>query len=69
MVNPNVVFQSNYGGGDMVASAPNVQVNKVSTFHELDNQLLAHAAFSTLGDIGGFIIILLLLFSEHCVEK
>ncbi|QQP50726.1 hypothetical protein FKW44_011841, partial [Caligus rogercresseyi] len=34
-----------------VAEAPNVSVNRVASYKELDNDLLKHAAFATLDDI------------------
>ncbi len=38
--------------GTMVAEAPSVAVNRVATYRELDSQLMKHAAFATLEDIG-----------------
>ncbi|CAD5116584.1 DgyrCDS5461 [Dimorphilus gyrociliatus] len=35
-------------GGPQIAMAPNVAVNRVATYRELDNDLLKHAAFLTL---------------------
>ena len=34
-----------------IADAPNVAVNRVDTYKELDNDLLKHVAYATLDDI------------------
>jgi len=34
-----------------IADAPNIAVNRVDTYKELDNDLLKHVAYATLDDI------------------
>lgn len=45
---PDLEDQTEEDMGGQIAMAPNVAVNRVATYRELDNDLLRHAAFVTL---------------------